>query len=82
MQEGSTTRQRFPWALLFGLMIGLALGSGLMLVVQWRNRPPIWADGPWVFFQGARYKHVHVNSASKALASFKSAVSKPSVNQL
>jgi hypothetical protein len=27
-------------------------------------------------------RHVHVNSASKALASFKSAVSKPSVNQL
>jgi hypothetical protein len=56
MQEGSTTRQHFPWALLFGLMIGLALGSGLMLIVQWRNRPPIWAAGPWVFFQDARYK--------------------------
>src|SRR4030095_16003005 len=27
-------------------------------------------------------RHVHVNSASKALASFKSTVSKPSVNQL
>ena len=27
-------------------------------------------------------RHVHVNSASKALAFFKSAVSKPSVNQL
>ena len=56
MQEGSTTRRRLPWALLLGLVSGLALGSGLLLVVQWRNRPPIWADGPWVFFQGARYK--------------------------
>ena len=56
MQEGSTKRRRLPWALLFGLVIGLALGSGLMLVVQWRNRPPIWAAGPWVFFQDARYK--------------------------
>ena len=56
MQEGSTTRRRFPWALLFGLVIGLALGSGLLLVVQWRNQPPIWAAGPWVFFQDARYK--------------------------
>jgi len=42
--------------LLFGLLIGLALGSSLMLVVQWRNQPPIWAAGPWVFFQDARYK--------------------------
>src|SRR2546425_201583 len=56
MQEGSTKRRRFPWALLFGLVIGLALGSGLLLVVQWRNQPPIWAAGPWVFFQDARYK--------------------------
>ena len=56
MQEGFTTRRRFPWALLLGLVIGLALGSGLMLVVQWRNRPPIWTAGPWVFFQDARYK--------------------------
>jgi hypothetical protein len=73
-------RQQMIELLLIGLGHDLRQGVAVFVGMLAEQAGEIGVLSPSV--KKTSLRHVHVNSASKALASFKSAVSKPSVNQL